>query len=260
MTKGNSLLCQLISAYEEEGYSISVGLNPLREKSFHGGFSCLLKKDLLENIDQPTIIPPLSTGGGISVDEINFLKDILQQFNPEIEYFIGIAACWSTNALGLINPSAKLYGIDNCSEGSEGKQALELAVKIANKLNINFHAYVGASPQDVPQSLEQVIKQGKTIDFALIDGLHTNEQVYLDFEAILPYLSDSAIVAFHDVLNFKMLEGWEKITLLASQFNFKNKILRRTTSGMGILYRNISAEIEATILSYYQHPFILCPT
>jgi hypothetical protein len=248
MKKGDSLLCKLISAYEEEGFTISMGLNTLREGG-NGGFNFLIKESLASKLNSATKLPFFSTGGGIAVDEINFLRDILQQFNPDIEYFIGIAAGWSTNALGLINSSAKLYGIDNCSEGNEGKQALELALRIANKLKINFNAYVGVSPQDVPKSLEKVLMQEKKIDFALIDGLHTNEQVFIDFQAILPYLSDSSIVAFHDVINWNMLDGWQKIVVLASQKGFKSKILRRTTSGMGILYRNVSEQIEATILS-----------
>jgi hypothetical protein len=259
MKKGDSLLCKLISAYEEEGFTVSMGLNTLREGG-NGSFNYLIRKKLAHNIIQPTKLSFFSTGGGIAIDEINVLKDILQQFNPETEYFIGIAAGWSTNALGLINPSAKLYGIDNCSEGAEGRQALELALKISDKLNINFNAYVGVSPQDVPKSLENILIEGKKIGFALIDGLHTNEQIFIDFQAILPYLSNSSIIAFHDVINWNMLDGWQKIVKLGDENGFKSKILRRTTSGMGILYRNVSEQIEGTILSYYQHPFILCPT
>jgi len=90
--------------------------------------------------------------------------------------------------------------------------------------------------------------------------LHTNEQVFRDFQVVLPYLSDSAIVAFHDVLNWNMLSGWQNIVELGKQHNFKAVILRRTASGMGMLYRNVNKEVEANILAFYQHPFLLCPT
>ena len=40
---------------------------------------------------------------------------------------------------------------------------------------------------------------GEKISFLFIDGFHSFKQVINDFRTVLPYMSDDAIVAFHDV-------------------------------------------------------------
>ncbi|RJR27577.1 class I SAM-dependent methyltransferase [candidate division WWE3 bacterium] len=208
---------------------------------------------------QPIKAPYLHTGGGISLQEIYFFENLLKAFRPKTDFLIGIGSGWSTIAFGLINPSAALYGIDNLSEGTQAREGLGMTQRIAQKLSINLTICVGSSPDDVPEFLDSV---GERFDFVFIDGLHTNEQVFLDFKCILPYVSDSVIIAFHDVLNWNMLEGWKKIIDVASKdnFKFKHAILRRTTSGIGILFRNINSDTEEIIKAFYQHPSFPCPT
>lgn len=159
--------------------------------------------------------------------------------------------------MGLITPTAELYGIDNCSEGACAAEGFVLTEKIAKKLNINLEIHRGSSPKDVPCILDHV--KG-AIDFAFIDGLHTNEQIFQDFLGILPYISDSSIIAFHDVLNWNMLDGWGKIVDVALKNNYKAVILRRTTSGIGILYRDINKDVTECIEAFYQDSSLLCPT
>lgn len=122
----------------------------------------------------------------------------------------------------------------------DSQNGLELTKRIAEKFNLNLKICVGCSPEDVPSFLGKVLAVGGTIDFVFVDGLHTNEQVFRDFHACLPYLSDSAILAFHDILNWNMLSGWQNIVESGQKHNFKAVILRRTASGMGMLYRNVS--------------------
>ena len=193
----------------------------------------------------------------VALDEVYFFETMLNSFGPKRVFLVGIAAGWSTIALGLITPSAMLYGIDNCTEGTQAREGLELTKRIAKKLNISLTVHVGTSPDDVPMVLNAV--EG-TIDFAFIDGLHTNDQVFLDFEAVLPYMSHSAIIAFHDVLNWNLLLGWQKIVDLASHNGFKHRILCRMASGMGILYRNVDKNVEKNIEAFYQSPTSPCPT
>jgi len=255
-SESKNVLVKLLSAYTEEGYLVRVGLNPARvpldmNAYLSYPFACLFKQNIVDDRPQLAV---LSTWGGIAIDEIYFFENVLREFKPKREFLIGIAGGWSTIAFGLINAEASLYGIDNCSEGTEATEGLALTQKIAKKLNINLTICIGASPDDVPQFLERV---GGNIDFAFIDGLHTNEQLYVDFECIIPYLSESAIVAFHDVLNWNMLEGFEKVVELALEHNFQHEILQRTASGIGVLCRNISEDVEAAILAFYQDPLFL---
>ena len=48
-------------------------------------------------------------------------------------------------------------------------------------------------------------------DFAFIDGLHTEAQQALDFEAIFPYAAPDAVFVFHDVINWKMEAGFKRL-------------------------------------------------
>lgn len=244
-----NILVNLLEVYAEEGYQVRVGLNPWRESNRDASFAALYHSN---NSNQELQI--LSTGGGISIDEIYFFENLLREFNPKKVFSVGIASGWSTIAFGLICPNAKLYGIDNLSEGYQAEVGLELTHKIARKLNFNLITSIGSSPNDIPSFMESI--EGH-IDFAFIDGLHTNEQIFLDFEAILPYLADTAIVAFHDVLNWNILEGWEQVKQLGLEHSFQNEILHRTASGIGILGRNINEDILSTIWAFYQDSQLL---
>lgn len=198
---------------------------------------------------------PLS-GLGISLLEIYFFENVLKVFEPKRIFLIGIAAGWSTIAFGLINPSAVLYGIDNLSGGAQAEQGLELTKRIAKKLSMNLIIRVGSSPDDVPEFLNSVRER---IDFVFVDGSHTNKQVLMDFLAVLPYVSNSVIMAFHDILTWNMVDGWSKIVEIASKENFKHRLLRRTSSGIGVLYRNVSKDVEDIIEAFYQDPSLIPP-
>lgn len=83
------------------------------------------------------------------------------------------------------------------SEVAEGKypNGLSIAKHCAAAANvfdtINYH--VGLSPNDVAPVLN-----GRTIDYAFIDGGHIGEQPLLDFRAVEPFLGPRCAVFFHD--------------------------------------------------------------
>lgn len=295
------LVYDLVRAYEEEGYQISVGLNPYKE-SPNGSFAYLKRS----NSPPSKLLTPdveslhaffdyynhhrechdnrllnalklkmkyviskyfiktrkryedsaLHTGGGISLEEIYFMDCLLSLFKPQTIYVIGVAFGWSTIAMGLISRNSKIIAIDNASEGKDASEGLRLTQKIAEKLKIDLTIYVGTSPQDVPKT----ICKSCSVDFAFIDGLHTNEQIVKDFNAILPFCSDSAVILFHDVLNWSMLDGWDTIMNIGKKNGFNGYILRRTTSGMGVLFRNIDPVTFRCIQGFFQDFENICPT
>ena len=51
---------------------------------------------------------------------------------------------------------------------------------------------------------------GGEVDFALIDGKHTNEQIVLDFDAVRAQASEDCVYLFHDVFEFSLQEGFAK--------------------------------------------------
>jgi len=302
----SNFIVNLLKAYKDEGYEISVGLNPLNG-STNGHFAYLVNLSDVEkatggsDIDYDeykkfiisknasdekknihsfilniltkllSIIPATRnsqeekfenqsyffTGGGISYEELFFFEMLLNSFKPRNEFLIGIASGWSTIALGLISAEAKLWGMDNCTEGSDAFEGLQLTEKIAKNLKLNLSIYRGSSPEEIPIFLNGV---GKIMDFAFIDGLHTNEQIFRDYIGLQPYMADTCIMTFHDVLCWNMIDGWKNIVRVAEKNNFQHRILRRTTSGMGILYRNIDQDTKECIDAFYQNPTFLCPT
>lgn len=248
MSKRQSTLTSLIQAYFEEGYEVSVGVNPYRENGPYSSFATFY--DI--NNRHPV------TGAGIAIDEIYFFETLLSRLRPKNIYTIGVAMGWSLIAMGLICPDAVLWGIDNCTEGSQAdsRTGVELAKSIGQKLGLDMHITIGTSPYDIPISIPN---NDTKVDLAFIDGLHTNAQIIKDFSVVHLYMNYSAVIVFHDVLNFKMYEGWQHICYQAAKYGFNNTLLRRTASGMGVLYRNISVELERDILSFYQHPKLFWP-
>lgn len=295
------LLYNLIHAYEEEGYQVSVGLNPYRECQY-GSFANLKKinsacstfsnpdaellrafynyynrhrtscdnrllnilkskiqyitSKIFNKIQKSNEDLMLHSGWGVSLDEIYFMDCILSLFKPKIIYVIGVAFGWSTIAMGLISPNSEIIVIDNVSKGKEAFEALKLSQKVAGKLKVDLTIHIGTSPQDVPKTLCDAC----SVDFAFIDGLHTNEQIVKDSKAFLPFCSDSAIILFHDILNWNMLDGRNTIVEIGKRNKFYGCILRRTTSGMGILFRDIDLVTSTCIQGFFQDFENICPT
>ena len=71
------------------------------------------------------------------------------------------------------------------------------------------------------------------VDFVLIDGLHTNEQLLRDFEAVAPHASADCVFVLHDVLNWHMLEAFHALDVGSDR---ERCILTRCPSGMGIVF------------------------
>ncbi len=57
-------------------------------------------------------------------------------------------------------------------------------------------------------------------------------------------MDKESIIVFHDILNWNMLKGWDKILKIGLDEGYNGIILRRTTSGIGVLYRNITKRLK----------------
>ena len=99
----------------------------------------------------------------------------------------------------------------------------------------------GFSPQDVPAAAHG------QYDLAFIDGLHTDEQLIYDFEAVLPYLLPSCVVVLHDVGYWDLKEGVEVLKDRYSSAGFKYVRYAgrryRNVVGTGLFARGIHAQI-----------------
>jgi hypothetical protein len=75
------------------------------------------------------------------------------------------------------------------------------------------------------------------VDFVLIDAIHTNEAIKTDFIAAAEVANRDAFYLFHDVINWKMVDGFKSIQ---SASGLGGRILTRTPSGMAVLHGEVA--------------------
>lgn len=145
-------------------------------------------------------------------------------------FIIGNAFGFSTILLSLIFPHAKVVSIDAGCEGKDNMRGIELTNIICKKHSLNAIVEYGFSPQNTQEIINKHFGENK-IDLCFIDGLHTNEQLLLDFEESQKYCHSNTLYFMHDVINWKMQESFQKIKQLIAPTHISS-ILWRTQSGM----------------------------
>lgn len=160
---------------------------------------------------------------------------------------IGNAFGYSTTILAKLWPSAPLDVIDAEVDGTCPRVGSSLSRKILQKMQADVNLHIGFSPQDVPAAM----REPRRYELVFIDGLHTLEQLILDFEAVRPYLAERCVVVLHDV-EFSFLRNsvrWIMASPAGSGFRyFRGKTTAyRNFLGTGMLVRNISAEEMALV-------------
>ena len=145
-------------------------------------------------------------------------------------FVIGNSWGWSTLALALLNPEAKVVAIDSGFDNNS-LEGLEFTSRLAREETLNVRAINASSPHDVPAVL--AAEFDAPIEFAFIDGYHTQQQVALDFFAIRPSAAPDAVCLFHDVLEFHLSPGIEHASAASGLPWF---MLDGTPSGMAALF------------------------
>ena len=212
------MLLQTAAAYSEHGLRLRIG-DPGRL------YSCLLRGDAESSFQ---------TGGGMSVTDAYMFMTISRHLTPSTVFVIGNACGISTLSLAEIFPMATVDAIDNETEGPDSHWGTELTRAIAHKYFPKVNVTVGSSPQQ----LKEAMRAG-SYDLVFVDGLHTNEQVRLDYHGVKPFLSERCVVVFHDVALTRMEVSWNKIKLDAAASGFSGFDATFTQFGSGILSRNV---------------------
>jgi predicted O-methyltransferase YrrM len=119
---------------------------------------------------------------------------------------IGNAFGFSTFIIAALCPGCLVDVIDAEVEGCENGMGSELTRKIAHKFFPGVQLTKGFSPQDLPKAC-----RFEKYDFVFIDGMHTNDQLIKDFEAIRSKRSDNSVVYCHDVGMARMTQAWSHI-------------------------------------------------
>ena len=125
------------------------------------------------------------------------LEGLLTQIRPAVAIEIGTAQGGSLRRI---------------AHYSEEVHAFDLAPEVdhAEFPNVTFH--VGDSHELLPLVLEELDRQGRNVDFALVDGDHRARGAQQDLEALLgsPALRHSTI-AMHDTMNEEVRRAFERI-------------------------------------------------
>lgn len=141
--------------------------------------------------------------GSITKDQAEFICDVISRQKPETVVEVGVASGRSSAVMGLClseNGRGKLHGFDfsdayygdqNLPVGFLINEVMEPAEQLHVEININSFSF------EVGKKL-----QGAKIDVAFIDANHQHPWPTLDSIALLPFLSEDAIVLHHDLRLF----------------------------------------------------------
>ena len=214
------IIRRLTALYESRGIEISTGLSPCHFDNLALANFTLFIKDGRS----------MTNGFGIAMQEIYFLECLFERFRPRRIFAIGNSTGWSSFALALINPQARVVAID-AGFDRNALAGIEFTNKVAAEEGIDLRAVQAVSPQDVAAVVGEHL--AAPVEFAFIDGYHSSEQVVLDFAAIEAHADPGCVYLFHDVHDFKLSPGIEAI---ARRPGFAWHLLLGTPSGMAIVY------------------------
>lgn len=233
------VIARLVSLYRERGIEIAAGLNP----SHFGGYPLAAFTWFVRDGRS------LTNGLGIAMQEIYFLECLFARFRPRRLFVIGNSLGWSSLALALLNPDAKTVAID-AGLDRNSRAGIALTNRIAGEEALPLTAIIGSSPEDVPRRIAE--HDLAPVDFAFIDGYHSVEQVERDFAAVRPHAAPDCVYLFHDVGNFGLVAGIERI---AAASGLRWGLLLGTSSGMAIVYDPASQPVWRDDIA----PFVVPP-
>lgn len=193
MVKPKTVALRLFEIYKKNGYTLSSELEPSYMKSDKFVFTRLY----IGHMNQTYHL-------GITMREIAFLESLSSLTDFKKIFIVGNSFGFSTFALALMNPQAKVVAIEIGMEPFT-EQWIDRTNTIAQAEGLNIKVVKGSSPENNAEIIEREL--GGSIDFAFIDGLHTNEAVQKDFDSLRPFGHPRTIFGFHDVIAHNMIEG-----------------------------------------------------
>lgn len=180
---------------------------------------------------------------GLSLQEIQFIEGLSEFTKPETIFVIGNSHGWSTVALALIFPNSKVVAMDIQQNG------IIFTNTVARKNSLNIIAVQGRSPDDVQAIFTNHCPT--PLDLVIIDADHHIDAIVKDFFAIYSLLSDSGIVLLHDIIDHGLMPGFLDIL---KKSKMHGKLLTRTSSGMGIAFRQAHKDFISYINCFNDNP------
>ena len=229
------VLSRLVDIYESRGFRVSSGLNPVHIQNYALAPSTWLIKEGSS----------YTNGLGIGLQEVYFLECLFADFNPKNIFIVGNSLGWSTVALSLINSSAHVVAIDDGSD-QNALEGINFTNTIAAEEGLNLQVVQGRSPEDVGPAIDHNFED--QVDFVFIDGCHTNDHIVIDFKAIQEKASPDCVYLFHDVHQFNLAPGFQRIL---SDSGLTGRILLSTPSGVGIAFNPNSTPAVARAIEAF---------
>jgi hypothetical protein len=213
-------LTRLKAAYRDhEGIDIVSGLSPYHFSNYRDApFTHYLRNGESQSSDL-----------GISLWELLVLERFCRAQPPRSIFIIGNGLGWSAIALAMMNPDAFVVVVDTHA-------GIELTNRIAFRERLSCIAVQGTSPGDNARIIREYCPCPP--DLVLVDGLHSNEQIVLDFDATFAVSGRSASYLFHDIVNFNLFEGLSKISETGRHHAMTTHLLLCTPSGMAVVTRD----------------------
>src|SRR5262249_30254182 len=115
----------------------------------------------------------------------------------------------------------------------------------AAEAGLPVRAVRGVSPQDVGALAAGL---GGPVDLALIDGLHTNAQILLDWRAVKSVAAPDALYLFHDVHAFDLYEG---LAHIEAESELVIRRMMATLSGMAVGHMPALADALAPVFAAF---------
>ena len=223
---------ELYRRYHEIGMELLGGYSPfLVQNSRSAPFNYIHQNGVLK-----------STSGGIANDEASFLYSICELIKPKRILVIGNSYGFSTVFLSLANPKAKLVAFDKYRT-----KGLEVTSSLVKDLK-DKHVVKGSTPEDIPNLIDTYL-DGQ-VDLVLVDAVHTNEMQSAEWPLYLPYLSESAVVCFHDVISCGLIPSFESLKS-ANKDKFVFRLVPKTSSGMGLAIRTNVFDKHQNFFDYF---------
>lgn len=193
MGKSKTVALRLFEIYKKHGFLLSSELEPALVNSDKFVYTRLYVGHLNQTYHL-----------GITMREIQFLESLSSLTDFKNIYIIGNSFGFSTLALALMNPQAKVVAIEIGMEPfTDGW--ISRTNEIAKAEGLDITVVKGSSPQNNAEIIQREFDG--PVDFFFVDGLHTNEAVEQDFKSLRPFAHNRTIFGFHDVLAFKMVQG-----------------------------------------------------
>jgi hypothetical protein len=233
------ILKRLTQLYESRGIHISTGLNPCHFGNLPAAnFTWFIKDG-----------ESLTNGLGIAMQEIYFLECLFAALRPRNIFIIGNSAGWSSFALALLNPAARVVAID-AGFDRNALEGLEFTNRVAAEEGLDLRAVKAMSPDGV--AAVAAAHMTGAIDFAFIDGYHAADQVVRDFAALRAHADPACVYLFHDVHEFKLEGGLEEVARLSG---LSWQLLLGTPSGMAIVFDPARCPgLDAEVAPFRAHP------